>query len=126
MKSAYSRDYVPPAPVLTVALAVPTESTSLGPFAGLVDTGSDGTFIPTQLVEELDVPIVYEVNVRSHLGEEQRRVSVYKIDLMFDLVRLPNIEVVGDDWGTEVIIGRNALNKLQLLLDGPRQSTEIK
>jgi len=65
-------------------------------------------------------------NVRSHLGERLHRVSVHKVDIvLFDSIRLPNIEVVSDDFGSNIIIGRNLLNKLQLHLDGPNEVARI-
>ncbi len=126
MKTSYSQNYFPPAPMLLIRLAVPEEAPQIGPYPSLIDTGADGTFIPTSLLEQLNVPVVYATNVRSHLGEGLHRVSVHKVDILFNTIRLPNIEVVGDDWGNEIIIGRNVLNKLQLLLDGPTQITELK
>jgi predicted aspartyl protease len=126
MKIPYSQNYSPAAPVLPVSLAVPEETPQIGPQPALIDTGADGTFIPTTLLEQLDVPIVYATNIRSHVGDTLQRVSVYKVDILLDTTRLPDIEVVGDDWGNEIIIGRNLLNKLQLLLDGPKQTTELK
>ena len=125
MKTPYSQDYFPPAPVLSVSVAAPEETPQIGPYPALIDTGADGTFVPTSFLEELDVPIIYITNVRSHLGESLRRVSVYKVDIFFDTTRLPNMEVVGDDWSNEIIIGRNVLNRLRLLLDGPQQVTEL-
>jgi hypothetical protein len=38
---------------------------------------------------------------------------------------LPAIEVVADDISDQVLLGRNALNKLILLMDGPRQQTDV-
>jgi hypothetical protein len=38
---------------------------------------------------------------------------------------LPAMRVVSDDRGNEVIRGRDILNKLRLLLDGPAHTTEI-
>jgi predicted aspartyl protease len=125
MKTPYSQKYFPPAPVLMVSVAVPAGS----PFKAqpaLIDTGADGTFVPTSLLEQLDVPMVYSTNVRSHLGLSSQRVTVHKIDLVFGAIRLPNIDVISDDWGDEIIIGRNVLNKLRLWLDGPRQIMELK
>ncbi len=126
MKTAYSKDYFPPAPVLLIRLAIPEGSPQIGPYPALIDTGADGTFIPTPFLEQLNVPAVYATNVRSHLGETLQRVSVHKVDIILNGVRLPNIEGVSDDWGNEIIIGRNALNKLRLLLDGPKQTTNLE
>jgi hypothetical protein len=33
--------------------------------------------------------------------------------------------VVGDEQGEEIVLGRNVLNRLRLLLDGPSRLTEI-
>jgi predicted aspartyl protease len=126
MKTPYSQDYFPPAPILLISLAAPEEAIAIGPYPALIDTGADGTFIPTSRLERLGVPVVYATNVRSHLSESLRRVSVHKVDVLFDTIRLPNVEAISDDWGSEIIIGRNILNKLQLFLDGPKQITELK
>jgi predicted aspartyl protease len=125
MKIPFSRHYLPPAPVLRVSLATPGEPAQLGPYEALVDTGADGTFIPASFLEELDVPVAYATNVRSHLGENIRRVSVHRVDVLFDSIRLPGVDVVSDDWGNEIIIGRNVLNRLRLLLDGPDEAVEL-
>jgi len=126
MKSAYSKEYDPPAPVLPISLAAPEEAPQIGPQSALIDTGADGTFIPTAFLEQLDVPVIYATNVRSHLSERLRRVSVHQIDILIDTIRLPGIDVVSDDWSNEIILGRNILNKLSLLLDGPQQIARLK
>ena len=124
---SYSQEYFPPAPVVPVTLAVPEAAPpGRAPFVALIDTGADGTFVPTSFLEELGVPTVYMTNVRSHLGDTVHRMSVYKVDLIFfDVIRLPGMEVVGDDWGPQIILGRNAVNRLRLFLDGPNRLSEI-
>ena len=62
--------------------------------------------------------------MRGLLGEA-REIHLYEIDLHIDTVLLPGVLVVGDDFGTEVIIGRNVLNKLILLLDGQLGETDV-
>lgn len=99
MKTLYSHNYSPPAPVLEIRLATPEESPQDEIYPALIDTGADGTFIPTLLLEQLDTPIIYTTNVRSHLGENLRRVSVHKLDILLNDIRLPNVNVVSDDWG---------------------------
>ena len=64
MKIPYSQAHLPPAPVLRVSLAVPEEASHIGPHSALIDTGADGTFVPTAILEQLDVPVVYATNVR--------------------------------------------------------------
>jgi predicted aspartyl protease len=125
MKIAYNTAYFPPAPVLPVSLAIPDTTPEIGPLTALVDTGADGTFIPATLLEQLNAPVIYNTNARTYLSERPRRVSIHQIDLIIGAMRLPNIEVVSDDWNSEVIIGRNVLNKLNLHLHGPQQITRL-
>ena len=126
MTTPYSKKYHPPAPVLSVGIAIPDEAPLQEAFTALVDTGADGTFIPSSVLENLNLPVSYMTNVRSHLGERLYRVPVHKIDLILsDSIRLPSVEVVSDDFGEQIIIGRNVLNKLLLHLDGPKQTTKV-
>jgi len=123
---AYSGDYFPSAPVLPVGIVTPGESANRHE-AALVDTGADGTFVPTKLLEELDAPISYVTNARSHLGDMLYRVSVHNVDvILFDSIRLPGIEVAADDWGDRIILGRNVLNLLEIHLRGPAQTVAMQ
>lgn len=121
-QTIYSKDFIPSAPVLPVKLAVPGETQGETIQIALVDTGADGTFIPTAILEEMALPIVFMTNVRSHLGERLHRVPVHMVDIiLFNTIRFPNIEVVADDWGNSIIIGRNVINKLNIQLNGPQE-----
>ncbi len=124
--TAYSQEYLPVAPVLPVGIAAPGEAPE-GNELALIDTGADGTFVPMAVLEDLDLPISYMTNVRSHLGDTLHRVPVYRVDVvLFGSIRLPGIEVVGDDWGERIILGRNVLNLLRLHLDGPEQTAGVE
>ena len=123
---SFSRQFYPPAPVFEVYVALPDRAPQIGPLVALLDTGADGTFVPTNLLEQMAVPIDDMTNVRSHLGERLHRVAVHTVDFVFTpTLRLPAIEVVSDDWGDQIIIGRNLSNKLVILLDGLKQRTSI-
>lgn len=125
-QAAYSEDYLPPAPIFPVKLATPGEAPGEMTQLALVDTGADGTFVPTSILEELALPIVYMTHVRSYLGDRLHRVPVHMVDfILFDTIRLPDIEVVADDWGSSIIIGRNVLNKLHIQLDGPKETAIV-
>lgn len=65
-------------------------------------------------------------NVRAHMGGTSYRAAVYSVDLLIaDTLRFPAMDVVGDDWGDQIILGRNVLNRLQLYLDGPGAFTQL-
>jgi predicted aspartyl protease len=126
MKSyPYLTTYNPPAPVLEVRVGFPEARLTLGPFMALVDTGADGTIMPQSLLVQINAPLVDKAQLRSHWGE-WRTVRLYTVDIGIADLLLPAIEVVRDDWGEEIILGRNVLNRLGLFLDGPRRRTEIK
>lgn len=50
---------------------------------------------------------------------------MFAVDMGINDLRLPAIEVVGDELGSEIIVGRNVLNRLRLLLDGPRREVQV-
>jgi predicted aspartyl protease len=124
--SSYSQDYLPPAPILPVRIAIADESPKTKEYKALVDTGADATFVPTEILEELELPVLYMANVRSHLGDRIHRVPIHRVDvILFGSIRLPNIEVIGDDWGNQMIVGRDVLNKLRIHLNGPNRTTSV-
>ena len=120
----YLDTYYPEIPVLGVCLGYPAEELSLGPFIAIVDTGADGTLIPQDLLDQIATPMVDTIRIRSHWGE-WRRVMVFTVDMEFENLRLPAVDVIGDETGTDIILGRNVLNRLKLLLDGPGHYTQI-
>ena len=124
MKFAYNRDYYPPAPVAEVSFITIAESLCVGPFTGLIDSGADGTIVPVAYLHEIVAPPTEEMIIRSQWGEG-RRVMLYLVDVQIGEVVLPGIEVVGDEFSNESILGRDVLNRLRVLLDGPARHVTV-
>jgi predicted aspartyl protease len=118
----YQQTYQPPFPVLPVRLEM--EGQSSEPIPALLDTGADITFVPTHLLEEIGAAESEPARIRSHFGESHE-VQLYLVGLQVDNLALPGVYVVGDDSGSDIILGRDILNKLSVLLDGPAQRAEI-
>jgi predicted aspartyl protease len=91
---------------------------------GIVDTGADATIVPLALLEQIEATIEGYNTMRGHWGES-RPVNLYNVDVVIEGVTLPGILVIGDEVGHEVILGRDVLNRLQLLLDGLKLHTEL-
>jgi hypothetical protein len=89
-----------------------------------VDTGSDGTLIPSSELEAIEAIAVGEAVLRGILGDT-RVVHLFEVDLHLDNLMLPSILAAADDQGQEIILGRNVINKLILLLDGPAAQIEL-
>ena len=122
--TGYTSSYFPPAPILDVVLVAQPQGNRSNSVAGFVDTGADASIVPLDLLEQIGARYVTEQRVRSYFGEA-RNVRAYLVDVVIDGITLPGIEVVGDV-GYETLIGRDVLNRLRLVLDGPRQQIQVR
>jgi predicted aspartyl protease len=120
----YSNAYSPAAPVMEIRFGAPGAEITLGPIEALVDTGADATLIPMSYLNQVNARKVDQASMRSHWGEH-RSVSIYSVALEVDSHHFSAMWVVGDELGNEVVLGRNVLNRLRLLLDGPAAMTEV-
>lgn len=125
MKYPFDAAYAPPFPAAPVVLRNSEEGLRTGQVQALLDTGSDGSLVPIAYLEEILAPPMTDTRIRSHWGE-WRAVQVFAIDLELGSLRLPDVFVVGDEQGDEIVLGRDVLNKLRLLLDGPAGESDIR
>jgi len=119
MKYPYNRTDYPPAPVIEVILVSAAERIQTKPLMAFADTGADGTLVPMQYLDEIHAPVTAEMSVRGP-GSDSRRVALYLVDIQIGDLFLPDVEVVGELSGDEVVLGRNVLNHLRVTLDGPK------
>lgn len=124
MPFSYDPTFTPPFPRLPV-IVTPVESVAQSAaLSGLIDTGADATLIPQAQLQAIKAKEIYRARLRSHWGES-RTVSVYLVDLQVADHNLPGIEVIADDITEDVLLGRNVLNRLILLLDGPAGEADV-
>jgi predicted aspartyl protease len=116
-------DYSPPAPVLPVAFRY-TERPWLGPFEAIADTGADATIIPESIAQRLRATPLNPGRLETQWGDIHP-VTIYLLDIQVSGQSLPGIVVAGDPETDEIVLGRNVLNTLPLLLDGPEQQTDV-
>jgi len=131
MQYNYSNQKIPPAPTLPVSFSRPGESEQTEQKIALIDTGGDFTTVPLSWLLEIDAPEFRWAYLRG-LWSDQRPVTLYLVDVHLDIGVLPGMEVIGipdeeietaDDY--EVVLGRNILNRLIILLDGPTKQTNF-
>ncbi len=54
------------------------------------------------------------------------KTGIFHVEMRIgESLRLPWVEVVGDELGGEALLGRSVLNQLRIVLDGPRLRVEI-
>ncbi len=125
MRYRYANTWDPPMPVLKIRLGYPGNELSLRPYTAIVDTGADGTILPLQLIDLMHAPMVDQVRVRSQWRGWQR-MPMFTVDVGVGSLCLSAIEVVGNEQDEEIILGRNVINELCLLLDGPSALLEVQ
>lgn len=123
MPHPYNTTYTQPFPTLPLVIKSKA-GTATKSLPALVDTGADGTLVPIAHLQKIGADRADLARLRSHWGE-WRSVVTYLVDLEVAGELLPAIEVVGDDQGSHILLGRNLTNKLILLLDGPRQQSDV-
>lgn len=124
MKHRYSQAHFPPAPLCQVRFGTPEEMRFTQPVEGMVDTGADMTIAPLALMRNIGATVGGLQSIGSQWGEA-RSVRMYIVDVEVEGVNFPRIWVVGDERGQEVVLGRNLLNRMKILLDGPAEEIEI-
>jgi hypothetical protein len=109
----------PPAPVAVVSIQDPSSGNTVRNVPMLIDSGSDITLAPRTSVDELGVEI--DPNAGYELQDFNGQVSVaqaVQLDLVFVKHTLRGKYVIGNS--KLGILGRDVLNHLAILLDGPQ------
>lgn len=119
----YDKAYDPALPVCEITLTVNPTGQQVK-LTAILDTGADATIIPIRYLRQIGARRAMEAGLRSQWGE-RRTVFLYLVDLQISELTLPGLYVVGDELGAEVLLGRNALNRLRLLLDGPADLMQL-
>jgi Aspartyl protease len=119
MMPAYDeRFFTPPAPLARVTLRQPENGAIVSDVPMLLDSGADVTLIPQASVARLGLTI--RVNESYELMGFDGSISqaqAVQLELIFLRRRFKGRFLVGrQEWG---IIGRDILNYVSLLLDGP-------
>ncbi len=134
MVTPSSHELFPPAPVLDVRLSAPAELPIGRTLTALIDTGADFTIVPLRWLLEASAPETRAAYARG-IWSPRQLVTPYLVDIHLDQIILPGVEVVGThsefgesddlDSDEQMILGRNVLNRLLLLLDGPNQQSHL-
>ena len=120
MPSYDASHFDPPAPVARVTLRNPQSGATVSDVLLLVDTGADITLLPRTAVERLGVPLLADQQYELMGFDGSKSFApVVMLDMVF-LQRAfrGRYLLVEAERG---ILGRDILNHVSLLLEGPRQ-----
>jgi len=120
-----SENFNPPAPVAYVTLRHPATGISLSNVPMLIDTGADVTLLPRAFVEHLGIKPEEKVYEIRGFDGEPKLANMVKLELVFLGRRFAGQFLLVDQ--PTGILGRNILNALTILFDGPnRKWSEFK
>ena len=92
---------------------------------GILDTGSDITIIPPHLVEALQLQIVSDdMDLYDASGNKTENAATYVADVFFEGLNFPDLLISCTPYPV-VLIGRDALNDLLAVFDGPRRQFTV-
>jgi predicted aspartyl protease len=112
---AYDDSYDPPAPILPVRIGSPGgDGAVLLP--GLADSGADCTLIPPVIVRRLRLPRIGHIELTGLAGGGGRAA----LHAAFVEIAHAGVFARLAAFGSELIVGRDLLNRIVALLDGPR------
>jgi predicted aspartyl protease len=113
-----AENFEPPAPVAYVTLRNPVTGVLLTDVPMLIDTGADATLVPSHAIEELGIALEdADTEVQGFDGDVKRlklaKLELYFLEKKFAGEYLLIERPVG-------ILGRNILNNIRIVFDGPR------
>jgi predicted aspartyl protease len=112
-------NFDPPAPVAYVTLRNPVTGALLSDVPMLIDTGADATLLPSNAVEQLGIRTEEDTDFEVQVFDGQiKRLKLAKLELYILGKKFVGEYLLIDR--TVGILGRNILNNIRILLDGPR------
>ncbi len=122
---SYDTKYDPPAPMIQIGVSHFSANQPQQTIIALVDSGADATMLPLDFLKQSRASYVEQRVLRGVTGASiQVHRYVAAIHVGNEILR--GIRVVGHSSFTEPIVGRDVLNRLQITLDGPAETTEIQ
>jgi len=114
-----STSFDPPAPLARVTLRDPKSGDTMSDVVLLLDTGADVTLLPQVPVNQLGVPLIPDLHYELMSFDGRTSfAAVVQLEMIFlNRVFSGQFLLINQERGT---LGRDVINHLSLLLDGPR------
>ena len=113
-----SDNFDPPAPVASVTIRNPETGATVSNVSMLIDTGADASLIPRNVADQLELAdnSGNQYELVGFDGAQSYASAVRAEIVLLRRVFRGQFLLIDQSWG---ILGRNVLNSIPLLLDGP-------
>jgi predicted aspartyl protease len=119
-----AQNFTPAMPLLSIGLSRIGQTDPFLTLDAIIDTGADGTLIAMELLEAVEAPYVDRAYLRGITGQREP-IDLYLVTIHLGQLRISGIRAGAIAPGELAILGRDVLNHMRLLLDGPAEVTEI-
>ncbi|MCA9922425.1 MAG: hypothetical protein KC421_08635 [Anaerolineales bacterium] len=120
----YDESFDPAMPVVELQLAALETGITSKTIKAMVDSGSDGSMMPIDALEEVGALSVGTA-VMSGIWGNRQRVNIYYLSVRIGEHMIRGVRVAGIPTGMDALVGRNLLNQIVMTLNGPANSLEI-
>lgn len=120
----YTTALTPPAPVVNVTIVCPATGTRLEGQPAQIDTGADRSVLPGRAVAALGLVEDGRLRFQGFAGGVVE-LPIFLVDLRIQDLPAVTVRAVLGEHEPLILLGRDILNSLRLVLDGPPQILEI-
>jgi len=122
----YNRQVSPPAPFVYAAISRPNDSAiSVTDLPAQLDTGADLSVIPSNLVDQLQL-VQLDQSPVAGFGGQLRMAPTYLVGVRIPPFDAFVVRVIADRDEPSVLLGRDVLNRFEIVLEGPKLVVEIR
>ena len=121
---AYNTQIYPPAPFVLLTLRHPVTGVELSAVPAQIDSAADRTVLPLSIAEAMNLEPIGNVLIGG-VGGTIAAMPTYAVLLGVHTLPERLIEVIAHSEESWVLLGRDVLNNLRVVLDGPRLVLEI-
>jgi predicted aspartyl protease len=124
IRCGYNAQFRPPAPLVHVTIRSPDGTREAVDLPAQLDTGSDRTVIPADVVSALGIGQLDQVTVAG-LGGNLLVIPTFLVQLEVRQLSPLMVEVATSPNEPLILLGRDVLNQFKILLDGPGLALEM-
>ena len=121
---AYNTQIYPPAPFVLLTLRHPVTGVELSAVPAQIDSAADRTVLPLSIAEAMNLEPIGNVLIGG-VGGTIAAMPTYAVLLGVHTLPERLIEVIAHSEESWVLLGRDVLNSLRIVLDGPQSVLEI-